>query len=166
MIRYQKTTMEMKNDLDQCDNIEEFIQKNQKNFLDTNAVLFLESILKEKGLKKSDVIRGSGLNQVYAYQIFSGAKHADRDKLICIAIAAKMTGDEADRLLVAEHKSPFYPRVLRDTLILYALNHGYSVAQTDDLLYDHDCKTLLNEGRGRPVNGFDVLPEQPGSHLE
>lgn len=145
VIRYQKTTLEMKNELDECESIEDFIQKNEKNFLNADGAFYLEKILAEKGLKKSEVIKKSGLNHVYAYQIFSGIKHADRDKLICLAIAAGMTCDETDRLLVSEHKSPLYPRVLRDAMIEFALSHRYSVPQTDDLLYDHDCRTLLNE---------------------
>ena len=145
MAQYQKTTLEMENNLDSCDNIESFLAENQERFLDVNASQFLAYYLKKKKLSKAALIRDSGLNQVYAYQIFSGLKHPDRDKLICIAIAAGMTVEETDHLLASERKSSLYPRIVRDALIEFALNHHYTVAQTDDLLYDHDCKTLLNE---------------------
>lgn len=145
MEKVQCSTKEMKNELDQCDDIDAFLSKNAEHFLDMDVSQFLEQYLRLHRLEKSEVIRRSGLNQVYAYQIFSGAKHGNRDKLLCIAIAAGMSVEDVNRLLAAGDRASLYPRVIRDTLIEFALNHHYTVAQADDLLYEHDCKTLLNE---------------------
>lgn len=145
MAKTSKTTLEMKNELNECEDLEIFLKENEENFCHLSLEALLERYLAEKQLKKAEVIRRSGLNQVYAYQIFSGAKRAERDKLLCIAIAAGMTAAEADRLLLAGGKPTLYPRVVRDSVIEYALNHHFTVEQTDDLLYDHDCRTLLNE---------------------
>lgn len=144
MAQKGKTTLEMENDLEQCDDLERYLKENGKNFCSLSVEEFLECYLAEKNLKKSEVIRRSGLNQIYAYQIFSGVRRAERDKLLCIAIAAGMTMDEANRLLVCGEKPSLYPRVVRDSVIGYALSHHYTVEQTDDLLYDHDCRTLLD----------------------
>lgn len=144
MEKVQRSTKEMKNELDQCDDIDVFLSENAEHFLDMDVGQFLEQYLLIHCLEKSEVIRRSGLNQVYAYQIFSGAKHGNRDKLLCIAIAAGMSVEDANRLLAAGDRASLYPRVMRDALIEFALNH-YSVVQADDLLYEHDCKTLLNE---------------------
>lgn len=140
-----KTTLEMKNDLKQSDDLETYLRGNEGNFCPMSVKAFLERYLAGKQLKKSEVIRRSGLNQIYAYQIFSGVRRAERDKLLCIAIAAGMTMEEANRLLTCGGKPALYPRVVRDSVIGYALNHHYTVQQTDDLLYDHDCRTLLEE---------------------
>ena len=74
MAQYQKTTLEMENNLDSCDNIESFLAENQERFLDVNASQFLADYLKKKKLSKAALIRDSGLNQVYAYQIFFRAQ--------------------------------------------------------------------------------------------
>lgn len=139
-----KTTLEMKNDLEQCDDLDIYLRENRDNFCPLDVKEFLECYLSDKELKKSTVIRQSGLNQIYAYQIFSGVRRAERDKLLCIAVAAEMTMEEANQLLTCGGKPSLYPRVVRDSIIGYALNHHYTVEQTDDLLYDHDCKTLLD----------------------
>lgn len=144
MAQNSKTTLQMKNDLEQCDDLETYLRENGENFCPLSVEEFLERCLAEKQLKKSEVIRRSGLNQIYAYQIFSGVRRAERDKLLCIAIAAGMTMEEANRLLICGGKPALYPRVVRDSVIGYALNHRYTVEQTDDLLYDHDCRTLLD----------------------
>ncbi len=144
MAQYQKTTIEMENDLNCCDDIEAFLVEQQDRFLDTDVPQFLAEFLKQTGQTKSAVIRRSGLSQVYGYQIFSGFKHPDRDKLLCVAIACGMNVTQTDHLLTAGKRPPLYPRVIRDALIEFALNHHYTIEQTDDLLYDHDCKTLTN----------------------
>ena len=36
-----------------------------------------------------------------------------------------------------------YVRDARDTIILYALQHGKTIENTDDLLYDHGYKELV-----------------------
>lgn len=145
MEKVKRSTKEMQNELDQCDDIDAFLSNNAEHFLDMDVSQFLEQYLRLHRLEKSEVIRRSGLNQVYAYQIFSGTKHGNRDKLLCIAIAAGMSVEDVNRLLAAGDRASLYPRVVRDALIEFALNHHYTVAQADDLLYEHDCQTLLSE---------------------
>lgn len=140
-----KTTDEMRNGLNQCDDLEMFLIQNSDNFRTVSIETYLKEYLEVHHLKKSEVIRKSGLNQVYAYQIFSGVRRAERDKLLCIALAAGMSVLEADRLLAAGGKQPIYPRVMRDAVIEYALTHHFTVEETDDLLYDHDCRTLMDD---------------------
>ena len=53
MAQYQKTTLEMENNLDSCDNIESFLAENQERFLDVNASQFLANYLKKKKLSKA-----------------------------------------------------------------------------------------------------------------
>ncbi len=41
---------------------------------------YLNRLLAEKGLKRADVIAGSGIELHYAYKYFNGARHPSRDK--------------------------------------------------------------------------------------
>lgn len=69
-----KTTEELKNELKKCNNIKEYLTENKDFFLKTSFVEYLEQLIQEKGLKKSEIVKDSGLDQTYAYQILSGKK--------------------------------------------------------------------------------------------
>lgn len=141
----KKTTEELVNELQECENLELFKKSNAEAFIYEESAAYLKDLLVKRGQKKADVVRKSGLSQVYGYQILSGAKHAERDKLLCIALGMDMTLAEANLFLRLEGKADLYPRLPRDAVIIYALNQHLSVAQTDDLLYEHGEETLLEQ---------------------
>ena len=61
---------------------------------------YLELLLNEKGLRKSDVIKRSNIDKNYAYQIFNGNKtHPSRDKMIALAIGMGLNVLETRKLL-------------------------------------------------------------------
>ena len=104
---------------------------------DTLAVL-----LKEKGLTRSQAIRGSMLNMIYGQQIFAGTKTPSRDKLIAIAFGMQLSFQEADTLLKQQGYPHLYPRRERDAVIIYSLLHGMSLLDTNTLLYENELETL------------------------
>ena len=69
-----KKTDDLLKELEKADNINDFISKNKMNFADISLSDYLNKLLKEKSLKKSEVIKKSELSEIYAYQIFSGVK--------------------------------------------------------------------------------------------
>ena len=138
-----KTTEELKKELMSCNDIRAFLAENQEFFLKTSFVEYLEQLIQEKGLKKSEIVKDSGLDQTYAYQIISGKKNPSRDKLLCLTLALGLNDKETENLLYLAGKPALYPKKPRDVIILYALNHKLSVIKTDELLYEANEKTLL-----------------------
>lgn len=47
---------------------------------------YLEQLLREKGLKRAEVIQRANLDRVFGYQIFDGRKSPSRDKVLQLAI--------------------------------------------------------------------------------
>ncbi|HBO62168.1 MAG TPA: hypothetical protein DD645_05890 [Olsenella sp.] len=107
---------------------------------------YLYELLAERGLKRSDVIRASGLNGTFVYDAFKGKTRLGRDKAIMLALGIGCNLRETQRLLRLDGVSELWPKVRRDAIIIWCIEHGYSRAETDDELYGLGVKTLLGTG--------------------
>jgi len=140
--RNEVLSADLNKDLQHMD-IDTYLKQNKENMIPHNLPIHLDSLLKQKGLIIADVVRGSQLNRKYVYQIFSGEKTPSRDKLIALAFGLQLTADETQTMLKLAGYRELYVRDARDTIILYALQHGKTIENTDDLLYDHGYKELV-----------------------
>ena len=121
----------------------EYLASNEAHAL--NLSYLLADLLAEKHLRKSDCIRRSGLNETFAYQIFSGDRHPGRDKALQLAFAFPLDLKETNRLLKYAGVNELYCRDRRDAIIIFCVTHGYTLQQTDDELYRFGEKTILRE---------------------
>ena len=115
--------------------------------LDLTLDQYLMLLLKQKELKRADVVRDSGLEKAYVYQIFDGKKRPSRDKLIAIAFGLHLNAEETQRMLKLGRHSELYARVARDAVILFAIQRGKDIWETDDLLTDNSLPTILDAGK-------------------
>ena len=74
--------------------IASFLAMNQNNMLYMTLSEYLMSLLKQGNLRRSDVVRDSGLEKAYIYQIFNGEKKPSRDKLIAITFGLHLPVEE------------------------------------------------------------------------
>ena len=135
------------NNLVNAKNIEDFLAENQEYMLGMDLFEYLMLLLRQKGLKRADVVRDSGLEKAYVYQIFDGKKRPSRDKLIAIAFGLHLNAEETQRMLKLGECSELYARVARDAVILFAVQRGMDIAAADDLLYRNNFPTLLDQDR-------------------
>lgn len=96
----------------------------------------LSELLNGKGLKKPDVIKASGLETHYGYQIFSGVKTPTRDKVLAICIGMKLSAEETQQLLKVTGYPQLYGKNERDNAILFGLTKGIGHDDVNILLYD------------------------------
>jgi len=129
-----KTTTTLLNELQSTKNVYDFINQNQNNLKTYPLPEYLNYLLHEKNCTKSEIIKRSGLNQIYAYHIFSGNKKPSRKKVISLALAFQLTFKEAQILLKCAHISELYIRNPWDSIIIYALNQHLNVLSTNELL--------------------------------
>ncbi len=108
---------------------------------------FLRDLLAEKGLSRADVIRGSGLNATFCYQVFQGTRRIGRDNAIMLAFGLRCTLRETQRLLRHAGVSELWCRVRRDAIIIHCIDNGVTREQCDDELYRLGEPTLLPEDR-------------------
>ena len=113
--------------------------------VDRSLTDYLNQLLAEKELKKSQVIRASGVNPTFCYQIFSGARRPNRDTAIKLAFGLGCSLIETQRLLRTAGHSELWCKIPRDAIIIFAIEHGYTREQADDDLYRLGEETLLGD---------------------
>lgn len=138
----QKNTDELMKILGQAPNAEQFITNNHSELLNLSLTEYLEKLLKDKNLKKSDVIHSSNLDKTYAYQIFDGKRKPSRDKLLQLAFGLGLNVEETQNLLKIAREAVLYPRVKRDVFILAALHNKFSLIDCDEMLEKYNFKPL------------------------
>ena len=126
------------------ENIDIYLDDNEENMLDVTLSEYLNQLLVQKDLKLPDVIRKSGLVKSYVHQIFNGERRPSRDKLIALAFGMGINVEETQRMLKLGGCSDLYARKKRDALILFNLQHGKSIDETDAELYKRGLDTLLS----------------------
>lgn len=103
---------------------------------------YLNELLERRGLKRADVVRAAGLNETFGYQIFKGQRNPSRDKVLQIALAMELGIRETNRLLKAAGVNELYCKDRRDAIVLFCVDHGYSLQKTNEELYRFDEETL------------------------
>jgi hypothetical protein len=106
---------------------------------------FLNKQLTDKGLKKSGVIRRSKLNPTFAYQIFSGERNASKNKLLQLSFAMDMDLRQTQRMLKIADAGELYCKNRREAIIIYCINNGLSLSDTDDTLFQFGEPTICEE---------------------
>ena len=96
--------------------------------------IYLNSLLHRHGLTVQDVVVACNLDRSYGYQMFNGTRRPSRELLLRLALLMKLGEDEAQRLLKIAGRQPLYARNRRDAAVLYALTHGLTVEETEELL--------------------------------
>ena len=129
--------------LGKATDFEDFLAMNQENMLTLTFSEYLMMLLEQNELKRADVVRDSGLEKAYVYQIFDGEKKPSRDKLIALAFGLHLNVEETQRMLKLGGCSELYARTKRDALILFCILRKKSIYDTDVALYKRGLDTLL-----------------------
>lgn len=127
-------------------NIENFINTNKEDFIDIPLHLYLATLLKKYSISKNEEINNSAISQIYGYQIFSGKRpNPSRDKILQLIFGMSLNLEDSQRLLKLAGVSELYPRIKRDSIILFAINKGLTIEKCDELLFELGEKTIINK---------------------
>lgn len=133
----KKSTTNLENELKGCDTLEDFLKENQDELSNAPLAEHIQNLIASKSMTRSDVVKACNLNEIYAYQIISGARRPSRDKLLCLCIAMEATLEETQDLLIHGGFAPLYVRSQRDSIIIFAISHEETILQVNSDLYDH-----------------------------
>lgn len=135
------TTSELLKIINKNDNLS--IEDLLKKIPDLSFVEYLETLMIQKKITKSQLIKNSNLDRTYAYQILNGTKKPSRIKVIQIALSLQLTHQETNNLLSLSNNGSLYPKVKFDAIILLALKNHYSVIDTNLLLDEYHLPILF-----------------------
>ena len=132
----KKSTQELLDLLKKSSSFDSYLQDNKAQLGTGQLSVLLEQILEEKHLNKSDCIQKSGLDRIYAYQIFSGLKLPSRDKILALCRGMELNFEEVQQLLKQAGYPVLYPKNQRDCAFIYAFLHELSVMELNFMLHD------------------------------
>lgn len=96
---------------------------------------YLYSLLDARGMNRSQVARISCINTTFLYNIFEGKSKPKRDNALMLAFALGCDLRQTQRLLRLADVSELWPKVRRDAIIMWCIEHGYTREECDDELY-------------------------------
>lgn len=132
----QKTTDQLLKILQNSNDINSYLTDNNSNINNISFHEYLTQLLDEKGLTKAQVITDSNIQKNYGYQIFDGSKTPSRDKVIALALAIQLNLDEANRLLHLSNNGILYPKIKRDSIIIFGLENNQKIIDLNITLDD------------------------------
>lgn len=110
---------------------------------------YLQECLEAAGLKRADVVRGSGINSTVVYDIFAGKSRPRRNHAIMLAFGLHCDLRQTQRLLRLAGVSELWCKQRRDAILIWCIEHGLTRAESDDELFRLGEKTLLGTDRLR-----------------
>ena len=137
-----KKTSDLLKELNSTSNIDSYLKDNENYIINQTLCNYLSELIESKGLSKSEIIRKSDINEIYAYQIFSGKRFPSRNKLIRICIGAEFTLEEIYNVMTVAEFSPLYPKIKRYSIIILGIRNEQSILQINELLYSHQLETI------------------------
>lgn len=126
---------------------ENFLAQNQGE-LTTPLYEYLNKLLKEKNLSKSELIKKINKDDKHIYHIFSGSKKPSREKLLAIARAMELNLEETQYLLRYGGFAILYPRNERDSVIIAAIEKNLSIIDTNLILSQLGLPLLGSKKKG------------------
>lgn len=114
--------------------LDEYMDTYRDSLINPDICAFWSKLVKQSGRSKSDIINKSEINYTYFYDIFNGRKVPTRDKILRLCLAMKAGVENCREALRLEGKSPLYPKIKRDSIVLFALQNNWSVARCAEAL--------------------------------
>lgn len=103
---------------------------------------YFQSLDAVKEMDSRNLIRSSGLERSYYYQVMKGTRRPGRDKVLRLCLAAGLNLKETTRALELSGNAMLYPRSRRDIILTVAVNQMADVDDTNLLLFKYGVKPL------------------------
>ncbi len=103
---------------------------------------YFRSLTAVREMDTGELIRGSGLERSYYYQVMKGTRSPGRDKVLRLCLAAGLNLRETTRALELSGNAVLYPRKRRDIILTVAVNQMADVDDTNLLLFKYGERPL------------------------
>lgn len=103
---------------------------------------FLLSKIQEKEISPGRLWELSQIQRNYGYQILNGTKTPGRDKVIALCLSLSLPLEDTQRALMLANAGALYARRKRDSILIFSLQKGFSVMDTNILLTDFSEEPL------------------------
>lgn len=151
---HKKRTTEILNEIRSAADFDSFAARNGDEFSYRPTVgKYIKDVLqsRQQSIDIPELATLIGISRSYLYQLIPAKdippktvkNNPDRKLLLAIAIALKFSVDETQHLLKYAGEPELYPRRKFDAAILFALERRLRLVDTNILLADEKCDTLI-----------------------
>ena len=138
-----KNTDDLRQELMQSPNLDEFLSDNEENFSNESISDILNRLLIKKNISKASLAKQSGISEVYLHQIFAGRRNPSRNRLLCLCYGLGASLDETQELLKLCGAAQLYSKNRRDAIIIYGIVRNITLYEINDKLFSEDEETLF-----------------------
>ena len=143
VMKKKKSTDELKKILKSSKTYNDFLEKEKEELIFTSISEFIKIEMTAKGIKATELIRGSNLDKGYVYQILRGARESpSRDAVLSLAFGLMLNSAETDKMLRIAEYDALYIRRPRDGIIMHCLDHGVSLTDTNIMLSEKGLEPI------------------------
>lgn len=135
-------TKNLEKRLKESNNIDQYLENHEENMIQVDMSAILNNLISKSSLKKSDIIKQSGIATSYAYEILNGFKIPTRDKVLRFLIALQMDFEDVQTILKKCSYPTLYIRMKRDSIIIFAITNHKSVVETNIMLDDRGLELI------------------------
>ena len=136
----RKSTDELMAILKEKNNYDEFLAECSNEIIH-NISTYLNAFMTETTV--SALSKQSGLSESYLYKLLEGKRaNPSRDTLLQICFGLNLDIEQCNCLLKAGNFNILYPRIKRDSIIIFCINKKYTLIQCDQMLADSGEKTF------------------------
>ena len=107
----------------------------------------LYDMLQEHHISPREMILASGIDRSYFYHILSGIKIPGRNMVLRIGFCLRATYNEMNLLLSLSGCGILYPKIRRDSILIFALEHQYTMSRVNELLSESGELPLYTTGK-------------------
>ena len=125
-------TIDLEKQLSEADEFdEELIKQNPA----PDFYLLIDELLKERNMKRSDLILHLNFERTYGYQILNGTRIPTKKQIILIGRYLGITVEQMQQLLKICGRECLYVRNVEDAKVVFALEHHYTYEQAMNFIY-------------------------------
>jgi len=138
-----KSTNNLFNEIKDTEDIDLYLENNQDKFNDNPFISYLNNLISIKSFKKSDLIVSANISKQYLYELFTNRKKKpSRETVIKLAFGLKLDLGETNLLLKRAGYSSLYPRIKRESVIIYCMLKGKNLIETNIALEERGLNIL------------------------
>ena len=136
------TTKELEENLRTTDSIQTFLEKHYDVADPLNPGEYIQTMMAQKNVTKSALLKNVNLSKSFFYEILSGKKMPSRNNFLQLLISLGAAFDECQQALRACNYSPLYARNRWDAIIIYCIENNHSLVETNIMLESNGLTIL------------------------
>lgn len=136
------TTEELLKTIFKLDDIKKALDTQEADFIYPEFNEYITKLSQEKSESHEKIITRANIERSYGHKLFAGSRKPSRDTVIQLAFGFEADVELAQEMLKVAGKSPLYPRIKRDVVIIYCLYNHTSLEKTQMYLSELNLPLL------------------------